>query len=205
MSSPVGTHSDALRLQLSGVDVPIMRVFGTMPGIIVLAASGYNGPRTGTITVGSAGIAWNDGTPAPATPDGEYLLEASDADDFIRVMVYNDYLPASGQATIDITDSYNVFGPADVTAVQATAGYTVTTQYTIKNISPLPVGVTIVSAIVPNLLLGTDGVNFSNSSVVYSGIVAGASVNLYVQETTSAGAIFNPQILNATLCSWQGA
>ena len=212
----------ALRLQLSGVDVQSLRIAGSCPGVVPIIASAANGAGIGTLTV-SAGACLSWQAPGSTKPGkqcvaagGTVMLEdGADASKWIRVTVYPTYLPSSGQWAINLFDVYNNVGPVDVTSAEATAGETVVTEYTLKNvggfaISAVRLWLDATASGFADLSVSSDGTNYyspisaTDSHVLaWSSITPGASVNVWVKRVTGASAASNPSILNVLKFQWQ--
>jgi len=215
-----GTHGDGLRLRRTGVDLISLAVVGAIPGVVVLAAGGANGPGVGWLSLSSYGLSWRApesssfGSPQLFSEDGTYLLEdGEDAGKWVRVQVYTDYLPATADALVYLEDRYNDLGPADVAAAQASAGQTVDTGYQLANVTPMTiVGIKLwIDPAVSSLSVSSDGITYytptseSDPHVLSWSIVgAGGSVNVYVRRTIGAGAGPDPKVLNALHFSWTG-
>lgn len=216
-----GTRNDGLRLQFASVDVVCLRVVGAVPGTAVLAASARNGPGAGTLSV-LAGrfISWQaPGSSTPGTPcsvgiaDGVYLLEdGADTSKWIRVQVVNDFLASSGQASIFIADTYNVMGPDDVDAADASAGITETVEFSLENVTTniLQSVVLWIDPATSEITVSSDGVNFyapttptDPNALTWSSIALGSSVNFWMRRTIAGTASSNPGILNILQWSWK--
>jgi len=219
------TRNDGLRLQLSGADVTSLSALGTLPGVVVLAAAAANGPGLGTLIASAAGLAWQPPSP-PALPmpgasqacpgDGTYLLEGADPAQWIRVQVYSAYLPASGSAQVALADLYGGVGIDDVSAANASAGLTETTQFSLTNVTPsLITGVTLwidpVGSGAGTLSVSSDGTNFFQphyqgdpNVLTWSSIASLASVSVWVRRTIGAAAVSNPRLLNLLRWAWNG-
>lgn len=220
-----GTRNDGLRLRTQfGSDFGFMRAVGTIAGVVVLGVAARNGPGSGRLIASPAGLAWQapgSGIPGPICPipsDGEYMLEdGADPSMWVRVQAYSAWLGESGEAAVEIQDSYTLFGfgavSADVPAANAAAGLTSTVGLRLANITPLPVtNVTVwLSPHAKNLTISSDDVMFvapiaqnDPDALRYAAIAAGASANIIVRRTIAAGSPFNPSVLNFLRYSWTG-
>ena len=141
------TRADALRLELDSVEIRHLVAVGTVPGVVILAVAGRNGPGTARIRNDASALSWQApgssefGTPVVCGADGTYLLEdGGDWNKWARIQVYADYL-ASGltEAQVYLADVYeNGVSHDDVTASQAAAGDVEAYEITLTNDSPLP-------------------------------------------------------------------
>lgn len=223
------TRGDGVRLQLSGADCISMRVVGALAGIAVLAAGARNGPGTGRIIASAGGyLAWQapnsatPGTPQPVSSiDGPYLLEdGDDVTKWIRVQVYNAFLPTAGEARIFIADTYAVdvpgVGVGDIDAATAATGTLETTQFALKNVSPVRVdniklwidrsgvqsrGVTVSS---DGITYVNPGSEVAGNVLLLGSLAPGASVSVWMQQTIAVAATFDPGRLNILQFGWDG-
>ena len=189
----------------------------------MLAAAGKNGPGVGMLMASPAGLAWQApgsdlaGQPQAVSPDGSYLLlDGVNPSCWVRVQIFNEYLPSSGAANVYLEDAYNALGtsgPGDVSASEAAAGQVVTTTYTLENVSGNAVyNVTLwLDNSTVDLLVSSDGTNFyapmsqgDPNVITYAAIAVGASANLYLKRTIAAGAASNPEVLNVLEYAWTG-
>jgi len=140
----VNTRADALRLEISDVEITGLHAVGAIPGVVVLAAAGLNGPGAGLLRShgDGASISWRapgsetSGTEVSVGTDGSYLLEdGEDTDKWLRVQVYADYLLSlPTEATVYLTDVFNNgVGHDNVTAGESTSGNVETYQITLVN------------------------------------------------------------------------
>lgn len=215
-----GTRNDGLRLQLSASDQYFMRMTGNLAGVTFLAASARNGPGIGYLTATFGGLSWTSpgsSMPGPVTlipGDGTYMLEdGADPSMWIRVQVYASYLPLSGQTAVHLYDTYDSFGPDDVSAANALAGITETVAFTLKNVSPGS-AFNVKAWLDPataNVTISSDNVNFYDpvsstdaNVLTWASIAAGASANLWLRRIIGASASSNAGILNLMQFSWSG-
>jgi len=99
-----------------GDEIPCLRAVGTIPGVVVLAAAGRNGPGAGQLRSYGDGalLSWRapgssfEGAPVTCAADGEYLLEdGAEANKWLRVHVYRAHLCGPSQASVLLEDLYN--------------------------------------------------------------------------------------------------
>ena len=216
----IASHADALRVEVSSVDVENLRPTGTIHGVVVNSAAGRNGPGTGRIrSIGNVlgwkapgSNTWGDGVACAA--DGEYLLEdGEDRDKFVRVQVYADYLlEGADEAVVELADVYeNDVGQADLTAGEATAGDVLDYEVTLENVSN-----NWLSQITVWIEPGTAGLEISDDDAAYvspkvesaglefADLAPGASHTLYLRRTIAAGAGSDPDVLNHLHISFHG-
>jgi hypothetical protein len=221
MQIPANTANDGVQLRFAGNSIAFMDSSCDLAGIVVLSAAAANGTGQGTINVTPAGLTWQaphsgtPGTPQACRPDGEYLLiDGEDESKFIKVAVYNDYLPATGGAPVLISDTFNAFGPDDVTASQASSGNTSVATFTFANVS----GNAIVkltawlSPFVSGVTISSDGVNFYDpvssgdaDALQWPSVGLASNVPIYLKRVISAGTASMASILNHLCWAWVGA
>lgn len=216
-----GIHSDGLRLQLAASDVNFMRAVGSIAGVVVLVASANNGPGVGQILVSTGGlIAWqapgslSPGVPQPCSADGTYMLEdGADRAKWIRISVTAAWLAEGGAAPVYITDSFNAFGPDDVSAANALAGITESITFALKNMTPLVINTVRawLDPAVAHVTISSDGTNYYDPTsetdahvLAWATIAPGAAVNLYLRRTIAAASASNPEVLNLMQLAWNG-
>ncbi len=222
MSEALAVRGDGVRLKSSGVTIVSLRVVGTIPGVVVEAAGGRNGPGAGRLKSGASGLtlAWQApgsstyGSESDVVDGGTYLLEdGEDPSCWVRVRVYADFLtPGPAEARVFLGDCYNGLGPDDVSAAEALAGLTETTELSLANDSA---GVIYnlklwIDAISENtLFVSTDGVNFfqpyselDGNVLCWFPLVAGSSVSVWVRRVIPPASAFDPGLLNLLQWRW---
>lgn len=214
------TRNDALRL-LNGSSEVITRSVGAIPGVVVVQVSGRNGPGAGTLFASAGGLSWQ--APGSSTPgaivaipsDATYMLEdGEDSSKWIRVQTYGDegWLSQTAAGTIDIADSYNVYGIDDVSAANAASGHTETVTFNLKNVwshTVQNVRMWLDPAVV-DLTISSDGTNFFDPTsetdvhvLSWASIAAGSSVTVTVKRIIPASTGSFPSVLNFIQFSWQ--
>lgn len=214
-----------LQLYLSGSAVGSLRIAGTMPGVIVTAAAARNGPGTGLLTLAAGNLlCWTAPSSSAAGVEhnvaagGSFLLEdGTDPSDWIAVQVYPAYLPASAaQAAVELRDSYNNVGPADVAAADAAAGLVTITEYALTNLTSnavrsIALWLDASAAGEPLLAVSPDGTNYYQPTsstdpnvLTWPSIAAGGSANVWVRRTIPASSASNPSVLNLLQWQWAG-
>lgn len=213
------TRNDALRLMNGSDEILSMRVWGAIPGVIVTAAAANNGTGIGTLRGTGTSLAWTapgsdiEGVAQVCAVDGEYILEdGEDATKWLRVQVYTTYLSNSASGKIVIENSFNVLGPSDISAAQATVGNVATVTYTLKNASNnyvYNVKLWLDPACAAGITISSDGVNYYSPTtsgdahvLAWSSVAPGASVSVYIKRTISAGASSNVGLLNILQYQW---
>jgi len=216
-----GTGADGLRLELSSAEVPFMRVVGAIAGVVVLATAAQNGVGSGRLICNDGLLQWQapgsntPGTAVDCSAGGTFLLlDGESISKWIRIEVYEDYLPAAGQATVLLQDAFNDFGLGDVDAADALAGQVETVEFELHNVSPD-------EALSVNLWLdplasGFDALEVSQNGVdfyapdsqdhadvlAWASIAAGASESVWVRRTIPAAEASAPELLNHLIYAW---
>jgi hypothetical protein len=215
---PAGRRGDSLRLELSSVEIHSLVAVGTLPGVVVLAAAGRNGPGVGMLRASGNGtyLSWRApgsdrfGSTVICTTDGSsYLLEdGKHLDKWLRVKVHSDYLnPGSADARVYLADVYNNgVGHDDLSAGEATAGNV--EDYTITMANDNPMDVLNVRAWLEaetswKVEISDDDIAYISPTAEHhvdtlarARIAAGATATLYLRRTIIAGAGSDPGVLN---------
>ena len=208
-----GARADAIRVKQASLEVKHLAAVRTIPGVVILAVAGRNGPGVGRLASSADGttIAWqapDSATFGPAvdvSTNGVYLLEdGADASKWIRVRVYADHLsPTPRSSRVHLADLY-ANGPPhdDVTAAEAAAGDV--TDYTLnlvnegaKHASDLRVWL---DAATSDLEISDDAISWVNPTSESAGLglgslSSGESVTLWLRRTIGAAANSDPEIL----------
>lgn len=202
--------ADSLKILAASVEVPQLASVGTIDGVRVLQAAGRNGPGAGLLdydaTAGT--LAWRApgsatfGTAVTLAGDGEYLLlDGDDADKWLRVQVYDDWLPpATTQAQVNLSDLFNTpVSSIDVSYEKALSGDVAAWTVDLNN----QAGETIhglvawLDADTDYLELSWDGSTWSAPTTEGAAIAAGdladaASATLHVRRTIPAETACDP-------------
>lgn len=206
--------ADALAVTVTGADVVSFDWYGAIPGVQIIAIGGRNGTGLGRVRSENDGsrFAWRApgsasfGPAVQATADGEIvLIDGVVRDKWIRLRVWVDYVPDFvSQRDIPISDKIgNVVSGADVSAADASAGLTTTTQFTLENVSPWSlhhVRVWVDRQTV-GLNVSDDGSAWvtpttdAASLLLSSRLDPGETVVLYSQRVIGAGAYFDARTL----------
>jgi hypothetical protein len=229
--SPLHPPQDALKaaggygvqLQQGGAEVQSFRVIGAVPGTVITDVAGRCTSGAGTLTCSNGVISWQApgsttaGSGVAVPVDGNYLLkDGSEPSLWIKVQVYAAFLSTSAQATVYLGDRYNVLGPDDVSAANATAGIIETTQYTLNNVLTTPalnVKLWLDSAAggAATLSVSKDNVTYTSphgeadtGALSWSSIAAGGSANVWIRRTIPAGAGYSPKVTNVVRWAWDG-
>lgn len=216
------THGDALRIETGGSESLHLTAMGTLPGVVVLAAAGRNGPGMGRLKADETGtrLAWRApgsatyGTPVVCSPDGLFLLEdGEDRDSWLRVHLRSAYaVPGHAEARIALGDRWaNAVGHDDVTAGEASAGdvedYTVTlANDSAAGLSQVKVWI---DTAVSDLEISDDDITYvspttEGTALGLADIPAAGSITLYLRRTIGAAEPSDPDVLNHLHFSWQG-
>lgn len=210
------SHGDSLQIIVDSAEDRQLRSIGTINGVAVLSVAGRNGPGTATLESSDDGTRLRWTAPGSATPgpwvrcasDGTYLLEdGDDADAWVRIQVYADYLlPSPVQANVYIADRYNTAAAQDdVTASEASSGDVSTFTVTLKNLN----GHTMteikcwLGASAAGIEIGTNGSDWytPNSEIhadvlEFGSLAYNATTTLHIRRTIGAAASADPDVLN---------
>ncbi len=140
--APYGSASGTPVVSLG--EVRHLVAVGTIPGVVLLAAAGRNGPAAGGLRSTGDGtlLSWQApgsstyGTSVDCSSDGFYLLEdGEDLNKWIRVQVYMAHLtPGPAEAKVYLADRFtNAIGHLDVTAAEAQSGDVLSWMVTMLN------------------------------------------------------------------------
>jgi hypothetical protein len=213
--APAGPlRSAALGLSAGGVELSSLGAIGTIDGVVIGRIAGRNGPGTGRISIGPAGLSWcppgmQYGPSVPVAGDGSYLLCGSDSDRWIVVQVYASWLLPSAEAEVLLHDRYgNGIAAADATADQAAAGNVATwslivANYGAKTLRHLRAWL---DAATVGHALSADGVTYlaatATAPLALGDLASGGTITLYLQRTIAAAAPSDPKLLNSLHFSW---
>jgi len=225
MSKP-GERADALGILSASIEVQSLLAIETIPGVVILAAAGCNGPGVGYLRCDSSlGLTWE----APNTDrgaslqcrdgDGDWLLEAGpdDAGDWrperwLRVRVYADRLVAGSSTAVYLSDVYsNAIAGDDVTAAEAAAGDVTTWQVAVTNRGSgwLHRVRVWLDALVTGLEVSPNGSDWSAptdeaAALDLGDLGPGGQVALHLRRTILAAAESDPDVLHHLQFSFQG-
>lgn len=216
------THGDALRIETGGQESLHLTAVGTLPGVVVLAAAGRNGPGTGRLRADQDGtrLAWRApgsatyGTPVVCSPDGLYLLEdGEDPDSWLRIQMRSAYaVPGHAEGRVALGDRWtNAVGHDDVTAGEASAGDVEGYTVTLSNDSTAGLSRVLawLDAAVSDLEISDDDITYvsptsEGAALGLADIPAGGSITLYLRRTIGAAEPSDPDVLNHLHFSYQG-
>jgi hypothetical protein len=210
----IQTNADSISVSAGAAAVRTLTARGTIPGVVVDAVAGLNGPGVGCLSYNATTetLAWRApgsatfGEAVDASADGALLLEdGEDADKFCRVTVYADYLPASHySADVALADRFhNGMIAADVTAAQASAGATLYRNLTITCANAA--GLTALAAWLDEaaaLWIDDDGVTWEQPTTEETAVVVAASLAFEATATLGLKRVIppsssaNPQVLD---------
>jgi len=216
--------ADALRLIVDSAELVHLAAVRTIPGVVLRAVAGRNGPGTGRIrSNGAAGtlLSWRApgsstfGPMVDAAAGGECLLSDGEDDDcWVRVEVYPDHLGTGPIGSpVHLGDLYNNhLGQADLSAAEATAGDVLEYEVTLENagqvlwLSQIRVWL---DAAVSDLEISDDGIAWvsptSEAAALWMADLAPlASQTLYLKRTIGAAAGYDPDVLNHLRLSFFG-
>ncbi len=227
--SPILWYADTLRLYDGATEIRQLAAVGTLPGVVPLLAAARNGPGTAALRYTAAGAiqykapgssTWGPAVtlPAHAIPDDTWLVrDGDDADKWLRVQVYADYLPSvATEAAIELADVFgNAVGKANCAAADALAGEVISWEITCTNtgdragpgqdltaltwwLTP-PAGTT--------LEISDDGLSWvaptsEGTGLVLGTVAAGASTTLHVRRTLAADSDAAPSLLSQLHASY---
>lgn len=219
----VATRADGIRIEISGVEQKMLAAVGTIPGVVVLAVAGKNGTGFGRLRSHGNGTKLSWTAPGASTPgaqvtagsDGEYLLEDTDSDKWIRVQAYAAFMISGPQSQrVHLRDRYNNgVGHDDVTAAEASAGDTTDYTLTIANDSPMDALNVLfwLDASVSDLSISDDGVTYytptseGHGDVIDLGTIASGSTDtLFLRRTIASSSSSDAKILNLVEFAWDG-
>ncbi len=210
----VAHHADALRLEVSTVEIQPLAAVNTIPGVVILFAAGRNSPGMGRIRSTGEGtlLSWQApgsdtfGTSLDCSIDGTYVLEdGEDPDKYIRIEVYGDYLrPGPIESRVFLDDLYdNGAVDDDVTAGEAAAGDLATYTITLENASGYILSGIVVWLDYPSadLEISDDGAAWvsptsEDSGLAFPDLAVGGTHTLHLRRTITAGASSDPAVLN---------
>lgn len=219
----VATRADALRARFASVEVKHLKAVGTLPGIVVNAAGGRNGPGAGLMRYYDGGkVAWRApgsgvfGPQVDVSGGGSFVVEdGSDKNKFLRITSYASFLPAGpAAAQVLLQEEYNDgIGGDEVSAAEASAGSIEIWIVELLNAGTLGLSNlrAWLDASTAGLEISWDGASWvaPNSEthadvLIEPNLAAAASKNLHVRRTIGAGAAADPAILNLLQFAWNG-
>jgi hypothetical protein len=207
-------NADALRLEISGVELHHLAAVGAAPGVAAIMPGARNGPGTGWLRTSGAGnvLAWR--APGSATygqevtcdADGQYVLgDGEDVDKFVRVQVWQNWLNRPGEFPIHLRDVYNnSVALDDVTAAEAAAGKVDVWTIGLRNAGQEPlenVRMWLDPAGDANMALSLDGETWSQATTESAGLWVGpllapnGTAPVWLRRTIAAGAASTPKRL----------
>lgn len=217
---PAGTRGDAIRPKLAAVDVPMHGAAGAVPGTVVTAAGGANGPGSGILRqLTTLRIQWRApgsstfGVSSNVSAGGAFVLEDGDNPDaWVRVVVAPLFqVPGLRDSIVYMQDVYNAVGPDDVTAPEALAGLVEAWMFTLENVSgALAQGLKAwIDPLITGLEISDDGIVWVAPTTELSALVLGdvpiaGSEDLHIRRTIGAAAPSNPEVLHLIELSWEG-
>ncbi len=223
-----GVAGDALRVFYAGAEQCSFRTFGTIPGVIVRAAAGKNGPGRGFLaSVGDGeSLRWTapgSSTPGPAVAvpaQGVYLLEdGEDATKWLRVYVYPEHLnPTPIGTAVHLVDAYNanLIG-RDITAEEADAGVELVLCLALFSatgsdltgakawLDATASGYAFLSLAAAQAGPYVSPDSESHPDAIELGVIPGDGLNsreLYVKQTIPAHTAFDPAVLGVLRFGW---
>lgn len=219
----VATHADAIRIELSSVEIQHLVPIGAIPGTFIRAAAARNGEGAGDLRSEFDGtlLSWRApgsssfGDRIPVPTDGQYLIEdGDDRNKFVRVEVFVSFLQASpASARVYTKDVYNAVGKDDVTAAEATAGSVETYILDIANDGAMDALAfkAWIDPAVSDIEISKDGVSwFTPTSeahvdvLVYDRIETLTTDPIHIRRTIAAAAPSAPKVLNLFHFAWDG-
>lgn len=217
------TRADALRVRLSSASVKHLKAVGTIPGVVVEAVAGRNGPGSGMLRYYAGGLAaWRApgsetfGQRVDLSAGGTYVVEdGEDLNKFLRVTSYAAFLPPGpAAARVLLQEEFNDgVGGDEVTASEAAAGSV--ESWTVELLNAGGLGLSNLriwlDAATAGLEISLDNSNWyapdseTHADVlIVAGLAAGASQNLYVRRTIASSTPADPDILNLLQFAWNG-
>ena len=212
------TAADSLRLKFSGSEIQQLHRIRTIPGVSVLAAAGKNGVGAGNLrSVGDGTfLQWRapgSGTFGPRlkVTDGNWIVkDGEDLDKWVRVEVFASFLkPSSEEAQVLLDDVYNNGGNDDITAAEATAGFSASWQMDMVNESAKTLHrlVVWIDPATSGITISDDDVVFVSPTTEATGLefgdlAPGGSLPLYIKRTIGAGASEDPRVLDVLQFSY---
>lgn len=215
------TQSDALRVELSSVEVKGLHAAGTLPGVELLFVGHRNGPGQGTLrAVTATSLAWrapgsaNFGGAVEVGAGGSFvLLDGDDPYKHMRVEVYASFLPAGPlEAPVFLQEAFNEgIGGEGVSAAEAAAGDVA--SWTVELVNASAVALTALrvwlDAATQGLELSWDGASWyapdseNHADVLaHASLASSASVTLHLRRTIGASAPADPGVLNLIHFAW---
>lgn len=132
--------AEALQLRLATLPVVSLAWLGTVPGVVIAAAAGLNGPGVGRLRVSGASIAWQApgsgafGVAVDAAVDGTYVLrDGVDPDKWLQVTVFTAFL-SDATAPVYLEEVYGNVMVSDFAAAAVAAGTVNTVTLRIYNV-----------------------------------------------------------------------
>lgn len=226
MSKP-GERADAVGILSASIEVQSLLAVETIPGVVILAAAGSNGPGVGYLRCADHNLlSWEApgdggrvGAESGCSADGDYLLEAAEDDQgnaqpekWIRVRVYASRLIQGSAASVYLRDVYsNAIAGDDVTAAEAAAGVVVAWQVAVTNrgsgwLNRIRVWL---DGLATGLEVSPDGSDWSAptteaAALNLGDLGPGGQVALHLRRTIPAAAEWNPAVLHRLQISFQG-
>jgi hypothetical protein len=208
------TRADSLRIIYGAAELRQLSAVGTIPGVQVVAVASACGPGSGRLSLdGSLNLTWTppSGSPGDAvdvSAGGDFLLEDSTADSWLRVHVESDYLVAGSVGVVSIADCF--LEGWDISSAQASAGNVATLTLSIRNDSPNEVA-NVIAWIDPacsGYQISTDGTHWNSGQSEASGLSVGSilpshTVPCYLRRTIAASSGSNPNVLQLLHLSFQ--
>ena len=218
---PAGTRGDGILVEVSGAEVLMLAASGAVPGAIVLAVGGENGPGAGTLRqLADLTLQWRAPSSASfgeainVSAGGSFVLEDGDsADSWVRVSVSVAYQAAGAiDAVVNLQERHNAAGPDDVTAAEASSGSTETFTATLTNQSGARVDglVAWLNAATPDLEISDDGATwvspttFGTALALDAALEPGDTDTLHFRRTIGASSPSDVEVINLTHLSWIG-
>jgi hypothetical protein len=219
----VATRADALRFEVSSVEVRQLHAVGAIDGVTLLFVAARNGIGVGYLRYYDDGtLAWKApsssyGTAVDVSAGGQFVLEDStDEDAYVRIDVTAARLPsAAAEARVLLRDTYNNdVASDDVTAGEAASGSVETYTFDVQNDSPdgVPWCLVWIDSGVSGIEISPNGSSWSSPTNEASAIDVGpvpkdGSSTLHVRRTIGAGAGADPDVLthlHFAYESWSG-
>ena len=218
---PAGTRGDAILVESSAVEVLMAAAAGAIPGLVILATGGGNGPGAGTLRqdAGTKDVSWQApgsatfGAPIDVAAGGSFVLEdGDDPDSWVRVSVSPTFQAAgAADALAQLQDVYNRVGPDDITAAEATAGAVEVFTLDLTNQSGMEV-VGLKAWLDPatvDLEISDDGAVWvtpttEGTALALGNLLPAAADILHVRRTIGAASPSDVAVLNLIHLSWVG-
>lgn len=202
----------------------MLRAVGAVLGCVPVAAAGRNGPGTGYLKAGTAGLQWRApgsatyGPLVPVAADGTVLLEdGEDSDCWLRVQVYATWLPSdSREGPVELTDRYGGAFGDDFTASDTRDTWDSTITLTLANDGPLDV--LNLRAWIDTTVAGGDLIEISDDGstwvspdseahadvLVWDRLAAGGTTSLYVRRYIASSVGTSPDLTTVVQLAWDG-